>query len=373
MSLLGAITQLSLNGLGIGTTVDPANPLAAKLNSALLAALPTTASGTGHVRLALSKQAPANAASVLFQDNFSGRAEIGLVGDDNFHLKVSPDGTSFLDALSVASASGAVSFLVPPSQPTPAAADSSTKSATTAFVAGAVAAAFGRTQVNDAAYAVLPSDRLVAVIALSAARVLTLPAASSFAPGATLTVVDESGACSASSTITLARAGTDTINGAASAVLAVPYGYLALESNGVNKWTVIDQVQTAGTTPLATVAQGLAGSTIQFGTLEQLVALSGSSTTSTVQIPNRGIVFGVSCRTVAAVTGAPSYNVGVGGNPTQFGGGLGAAAGSSNSGVIGPTAFYSPTPVLITPTSGSFTGGQVRIAIHYMLCGSPTV
>ena len=52
---------------------------------------------------------------------------------------------------------------------------------------------------------------------------------------------------------------------------------------------------------------------------------------------------------------------------------MGSAVGSSNSGVIGPTAFYSPTPIVITPTSGSFTGGQVRIAIHYMLCGTPTL
>ena len=30
---------------------------------------------------------------------FRGRAEIGLTGDDDFHIKVSPDGTSFTDAL----------------------------------------------------------------------------------------------------------------------------------------------------------------------------------------------------------------------------------------------------------------------------------
>jgi hypothetical protein len=123
---------------------------------------------------------------------------------------------------------------------------------------------------------------------------------------------------------------------------------------------------------LATLAAGAAGSQTQFGILEELVALSGTSSASTVQIPARAIVFCVSSRTVTAVAGAPSYGVGVSGNPTQFGGSLGAAAGATNAGVVGPAPFYAPTPVLITATRGSFTGGAVRIAIHYALFGAPT-
>ena len=227
--------------LGIGTAADSGNPLSTKLNSALFAALPTTASGTGDVRVKLSKQASGNTASFLFQDNFSGRAEIGLTGDDSFHFKVSADGSTWYDALDIAASTGTVSFLNAPTFPTASAGDSTTKGATTAFVGAAVTAAFARTQVNDAAYAVLATDRTVAVIALTAARTVTLPAASAFPQGAALTIVDESGACSATNTITIARAGSDTINGAASAVLSAPYGYLALESNSSNKWTVIDQ------------------------------------------------------------------------------------------------------------------------------------
>ncbi len=102
-----------------------------------------------------------------------------------------------------------------------------------------------RTAVNDAAYTVLTTDRIVALTALTAARTLTLPAATGYPQGATLTIVDESGACSATNTITIARAGTDTINGATSAILSTAYSYLALESNGSGKWTVIDQVLSA--------------------------------------------------------------------------------------------------------------------------------
>jgi hypothetical protein len=59
---------------------------------------------------------------------------------------------------------------------------------------------------------------------------------------------------------------------------------------------------------------------------------------------------------VTSVTGASS--VGVLGNTTQFGDSLGVSAGSKNIGIIGPTAFYSATPIVVTATSGSFTGGN---------------
>ncbi len=256
VSLLGAISTLALATLGLGTAADPANPLSAKLNAALFAAVPTSASpaGTGDVRLKLSKQAASNTASLLFQDNYSGRAEIGLTGDDTLHLKVSPDGSTFYDAVRVAAAGGGVTFLVAPTAPTPASADNSTRLATTAYADRAAAATLARTAVSDAAYAVLPTDRIVAVTALTAARVVTLPAASGYPVGATLTVVDESGSCSATRTITVACAGSDTLNGAPAAVLARAYALVSLESNGAGRWTV--------TEPIGTLVAAGPGSTV---------------------------------------------------------------------------------------------------------------
>lgn len=98
--------------------------------------------------------------------------------------------------------------------------------------------------------------------------------------------------------------------------------------------------------------------------LEELLTLSGSSVTSVNSIPNGSICSGVSARVVTAITGATSYSVGVAGNTTQFGNLLGIAAGSTNFGIIGPTAFYANTAVVLTAIGGSFTAGQVRIAIH---------
>ncbi len=125
---------------------------------------------------------------------------------------------------------------------------------------------------------------------------------------------------------------------------------------------------------LTTVAQGPAGSTVQFGIAEQLVATaSGATVSSAVPIPNRAIVFAVSSFVVAAVSGPTSFSIGVAGNAGQFGSGLGTAKGAQNAGVIGPTAFYADTPLVLTAGTGAaFTGGAVRLAIHYALFGPPT-
>jgi hypothetical protein len=229
-----------------------------------------------------------------------------------------------------------------------------------------------RTAVADANYTVLTSDRLIAYTSLSAARTVTLPAASLYPTGTLLTIIDESGFCSAINTITVARSGSDTVDGAPNAMLQMAYGHIALESDGVSKWTII------GLSSFE--SRGANGSTIQFGLLEQLITCSGPSSVSTIQIPNRAIVFAVSVLVVTAITGASSYNVdattnssgGAGTTAGQFGSSLGIAAGSNNSGVIGPTAWYVASTIKLSAQGGSFTGGQVRIAIQYMLCGTPT-
>ena len=82
-------------------------------------------------------------------------------------------------------------------------------------------------------------------------------------------------------------------------------------------------------------------------------------------------IFNTSAFSLVSLTGASSYDCGIAGEPSKFGGSLGAAAGSTNSGVIGPTAFYSDTPIRLTANGGNFTGGKVRIAVHTLTCGVP--
>lgn len=97
-----------LAALGIGTAADLGNPLSVSADNILFNEVPTASGGTGDMRVKVNKAAAANTASFLYQDAFSGRAEIGLCGDDNFHFKVSPDGSAWYDALDIASSSGVV-------------------------------------------------------------------------------------------------------------------------------------------------------------------------------------------------------------------------------------------------------------------------
>jgi hypothetical protein len=99
-----------LERLGIGTAPDDLNRLSAKLNAALFAALGTEEGGTGDLRFVLNKVGTANVLSQLYQRGFSGRAETGLVGSDDFSIRVSPDGAQWFDALVVDRQSGIASF-----------------------------------------------------------------------------------------------------------------------------------------------------------------------------------------------------------------------------------------------------------------------
>lgn len=65
--------------------------------------------GADH-RLKLNKAAVADTASLLFQDGFSSRAEIGLSGDDQLRVKVSADGENWIEALVVDRSTGLVSL-----------------------------------------------------------------------------------------------------------------------------------------------------------------------------------------------------------------------------------------------------------------------
>ena len=222
----------------------------------------------------------------------------------------------------------------------------------------------GRTPVSDAAYSALTTDRMIAYTALSAARVVSLPPASAYPTGTRLLIVDETGNCSTTKTLTISPNGSDVIDGATSAIVNVAYGFIGVESNQSGEWTTVDQ----GFMPaLANIAAAAHGANLQIGMLETLVTLSGGSTNASVQIPANCIVLAVGARVVTAITGATSYEVGVSGNLSQFGSGLSISAGSTNYGLIGPTAFYSAATLTITATGGSFSGGQVRLSIAYML------
>lgn len=89
--------------LGINTAADATNRLASAADATLL-----THEGAGH-QLKINKAGSADTASLLFQSSWSGHAEMGLAGNNNWGLKVSSDGSSWTEALQIDATTGLAS------------------------------------------------------------------------------------------------------------------------------------------------------------------------------------------------------------------------------------------------------------------------
>jgi Protein of unknown function (DUF2793) len=106
-SPLGNAVELSSSSqFGINTTADTTNRLALRSNAALLTALNVGDGGNGDMQLKINKETAGDTASLLYQTGFSGRAELGLAGDDDFRLKVSANGSVWTDALLINKTTG---------------------------------------------------------------------------------------------------------------------------------------------------------------------------------------------------------------------------------------------------------------------------
>jgi hypothetical protein len=86
----------------VGTGSDPVNRLAVASDAVLF-----THAGSGH-QIKVNKAASGDTASLLFQTGWSGRAEMGTAGSDDFAIKVSADGAAWTDALVFDAATGTV-------------------------------------------------------------------------------------------------------------------------------------------------------------------------------------------------------------------------------------------------------------------------
>jgi hypothetical protein len=90
--------------LGVNTTADATNKLAAKSSAVLFDNVGAS------MQAKLNKAASGDTASLLYQTGYSGRAELGLCGDDDLHVKVSPDGATWYEGVKVARGSGLVTL-----------------------------------------------------------------------------------------------------------------------------------------------------------------------------------------------------------------------------------------------------------------------
>ncbi len=94
---------------GVNTSADATNKLAVKSDAVLFNHDDVTP-GSGDCQVKINKDAAGDTASLLFQTGASGRAEFGLAGDDDFHVKVSADGSAWAEALIIDRNTGAATF-----------------------------------------------------------------------------------------------------------------------------------------------------------------------------------------------------------------------------------------------------------------------
>ncbi len=81
--------------VGVNATADATNKLSVASGAVLFS------HDGDDARVKVNKSGASDTASHLFQTGFSGRAEFGLTGSDDFTLKVSADGSAWTDAFSV--------------------------------------------------------------------------------------------------------------------------------------------------------------------------------------------------------------------------------------------------------------------------------
>jgi hypothetical protein len=90
----------NLPGVGINATADPVNRLSLRAQATLF-----DNEGAGH-QIKINKAAETDTGAVLFQTGYGGRAEMGLAGNDDFSIKVSPDGMTWRPAITIVAATG---------------------------------------------------------------------------------------------------------------------------------------------------------------------------------------------------------------------------------------------------------------------------
>ena len=115
-------------------------------------------------------------------------------------------------------------------------------------------------------------------------------------------------------------------------------------------------------------SSALGGAGMVAGLAEADVTLTaGSSKTTTLVIPAGAMVIGASARVKQAITGSlASWSLGTAGALDRFGSGLGLGTGSYARGILGtPTTYWTAAPLIVTAVGGTFSGGQLRLAVHW--------
>ena len=103
----------------------------------------------------------------------------------------------------------------------------------------------------------------------------------------------------------------------------------------------------------------------------ETTGLAGAYVATALVIPAGSLVVGVAPRTTTAITGAPSFQAGIDGDPDLFASGLGVTLGAT---AVVPCAVpvLVDTPLRLTAVGGDFTGGAARVAVSLLRFGAPS-
>ena len=118
----------------------------------------------------------------------------------------------------------------------------------------------------------------------------------------------------------------------------------------------------------------------QFMRVRQASALvatpSGSSATAAGLVPSGSFLVGVTTRVVTTVTGPAGYDVGDGADVDRWGNSIPVASGNtsdlSDATADAHGSFAGGSDVVITSDGVDFTGGSIRITVHYMNLQAPS-
>jgi hypothetical protein len=197
---------------------------------------------------------------------------------------------------------------------------------------------------GDSIYTILATDRYVATsAALTAARTWTLCAANAVPAGTEILVSDAAGGCTLTLVLTVARAGSDTINGVGSnPVINRARGRVKLRSDGSSNWTIVGYSRARKITEY----------------------LSGSGSHTTEPFCSKMRVRGLAGGGGGAAGSGSSTGTGSTGGTTTFGSSLLSASGgvggswANTTGGAGGTASVSSPAIGFTQSGG--TGGGVN-------------
>jgi hypothetical protein len=215
---------------------------------------------------------------------------------------------------------------------------------------------------GDANYTILSTDRAVAHTALTAARTDTLPAANSLNAGQHILNTDFYGVVTATNTVTIQRAGSDTVNGGTSVVLNAVGNSFDCVSDGISAWACTLGAR-AGSAGITGCINGLSASGANCQILPARLTLpttqvftSGTSLTYTT--PANVLWIEVMLVGGGGGGGAQATNNGVAGGNTTFStftasGGTGGLAGGG-----GPGSGGTASGGYLNIQGGSGTGGS---------------